>query len=155
MRRSCGKGEVGDGDGFSGPVYGSDASSHAQQQNQQFLGDTSLALPVFSSIDIGRNAVLPDGITRADVEAFEKLYRDHAEASFLPDRQSTDQSITTVPCISMLMSALVQLRHVTPFQSSLFLYPLVCEAPGCLFDWLGAILMSAKYAGEYYCLWEG
>lgn len=65
------------GQGVGGAGAGSEASQ-AQQQHQQFLGDTSLALPSFGSIDTS-SGPLPDGVNLNDVRTFEKLYKEHAE----------------------------------------------------------------------------
>jgi hypothetical protein len=70
-----GEGEGGQAAGAGG--QGSEASQ-AQQQHQQFLGDTSLALPSFGAIDTA-SCPLPDGVSMADLHSFEKLYKEHAE----------------------------------------------------------------------------
>ncbi|KAL8598600.1 hypothetical protein ACOMHN_013483 [Nucella lapillus] len=64
--------------GAGGAGVGSE-TSQAQQQHQQFLGDASMALPAFGTIDTS-NLPLPSGVTMADLRTFEKLYREHAEA---------------------------------------------------------------------------
>ncbi|XP_072255556.1 MHC class II regulatory factor RFX1 isoform X5 [Pyxicephalus adspersus] len=55
----------------------SDISSQVQQY-QQFL-DASRTLPEFSDIDL-QGKPLPDGVTLADIKAFQLLYREHCEA---------------------------------------------------------------------------
>ncbi|KAG9472473.1 hypothetical protein GDO78_019413 [Eleutherodactylus coqui] len=72
-------------DGISNGVGGaqqaasglSDISSQVQQY-QQFL-DASRTLPEFGDIDL-QGKPLPDGITVADIKAFQLLYREHCEA---------------------------------------------------------------------------
>ncbi|XP_075715268.1 MHC class II regulatory factor RFX1 isoform X5 [Rhinoderma darwinii] len=55
----------------------SDISSQVQQY-QQFL-DASRTLPEFGDIDL-QGKPLPDGITMANIKAFQLLYREHCEA---------------------------------------------------------------------------
>ncbi|XP_077499525.1 DNA-binding protein RFX2-like isoform X6 [Amblyomma americanum] len=50
-----------------------------QQQHHQYLGDASAAVPTLGEVDFG-SSPLPEGLTRKDVEAFRRLYRDHCEA---------------------------------------------------------------------------
>ena len=79
-RPTSSKADVAEGEGGQG-VGGAGASSEAsqaQQQHQQFLGDTSLALPAFGSIET-TGGPLPEGVNLHDVRTFEKLYKEHAE----------------------------------------------------------------------------
>ena len=74
-----GKVEGSDGSGGAGQQGGTgDQATTQQQQHQQFLGDATQALPAFDEIKIG-NDPLPEGLTRADVEEFESMYREHCE----------------------------------------------------------------------------
>ncbi|KAH9493140.1 DNA binding protein [Bulinus truncatus] len=75
------KQEGSDGDGQAGTQGGgqSDVAHSQQQQHTQFLGDASHALPSFGSVDISL-VPFPDGIAVEDIRAFEKMYREHAEA---------------------------------------------------------------------------
>ncbi|BFZ16505.1 hypothetical protein BsWGS_19544 [Bradybaena similaris] len=52
---------------------------HQQQQHSHFLGDVSHALPSFGSVN-SRSFPLPEGFGVDDINAFEKMYREHAEA---------------------------------------------------------------------------
>ncbi|XP_018425970.1 PREDICTED: MHC class II regulatory factor RFX1 isoform X2 [Nanorana parkeri] len=64
--------------GTQQPTSGlSDISSQVQQY-QQFL-DASRTLPEFSDMDL-QGKPLPDGVTLADIKAFQLLYREHCEA---------------------------------------------------------------------------
>ncbi|KAM5171069.1 MHC class II regulatory factor RFX1 [Mantella aurantiaca] len=66
------------GVGGAQPASGlSDISSQVQQY-QQFL-DASRTLPEFSDIDI-QGKPPPDGVSLADIKAFQLLYREHCEA---------------------------------------------------------------------------
>ncbi|XP_013076580.1 DNA-binding protein RFX2-like isoform X2 [Biomphalaria glabrata] len=76
------KQEGSDGDGGPAGTQGggqSDGAHSQQQQHTQFLGDASHALPSFGSVDISL-VQFPDGIALDDIRAFEKMYREHAEA---------------------------------------------------------------------------
>ncbi|KAK7101164.1 DNA-binding protein RFX2-like isoform X3 [Littorina saxatilis] len=73
------KADVAEGEGGQGTGgAGHSEASQAQQQHQQFLGDTSLALPSFGNIDT-TTIPLPDGVNMNDLRCFEKLYKEHAE----------------------------------------------------------------------------
>ncbi|XP_059172027.1 DNA-binding protein RFX2-like isoform X4 [Physella acuta] len=76
------KQEGSDGDsGQTGTQGGgqSDTGHSQQQQHTQFLGDASHALPSFGNVDVSL-IPFPDGIGVEDIRAFEKIYREHAEA---------------------------------------------------------------------------
>ncbi|XP_063853512.1 DNA-binding protein RFX2-like isoform X4 [Scylla paramamosain] len=47
-------------------------------QNQQYLGDVSQAVPMFEEVDFGPGT-LPAGVTRAHLDTFTSLYREHCE----------------------------------------------------------------------------
>ncbi|XP_045113401.1 DNA-binding protein RFX2-like isoform X7 [Portunus trituberculatus] len=47
-------------------------------QNQQYLGDVSQAVPMFEEVDFGPGP-LPAGVTRAHLDTFTSLYREHCE----------------------------------------------------------------------------
>ncbi|KAK3090908.1 hypothetical protein FSP39_015635 [Pinctada imbricata] len=72
---SKGESDSESGHGHPGQI---DQATAQQQQHQQFLGDASAALPNFGDIDM--SAPLPEGVTADHVRAFEKMYREHAEA---------------------------------------------------------------------------
>ena len=71
-------GADGDGSTTASSGAGNSEASQAQQQHQQFLGDTSLALPSFGSVDTSA-VPMPDHVTIQDLHVFEKLYKEHAE----------------------------------------------------------------------------
>ena len=67
-----------DHDGMGGGGGASTPETTQQQQHQQFLGDTTAAIPLFGHIELG-NEPLPDGVSGDHLRAFEDLYKKHCE----------------------------------------------------------------------------
>ena len=54
-----------------------------QQQNnhQQYIGDSSQAIPDFPRIEFPSHSLLPEDCTLEDVDTFRSIYREHCEVS--------------------------------------------------------------------------
>ena len=63
----------------------SNAATAQQQQHQQFLGDTTAAMPLLERIELGIGETLPDAVGHEHLRAFEDLYKKHCEASCVTD----------------------------------------------------------------------
>ena len=123
------------GQGAGGTGVGSEASQ-AQQQHQQFLGDTSLALPTFGSIDTS-TVPLPDGVSLSDLRTFEKLYKEHAEVNlrhlkpFSPGLSQS--SVQWIIFFKLGLKAQFRMRHSFVREKKCHLWPGCCSTN--LYEW--------------------
>ena len=63
-------------------------------EHQQYLGDTTAAMPMFGHIELHDAEVLPENITSEHLRAFEDLYNTHCEVR--NDRPYNSQHLISI-----------------------------------------------------------